>query len=138
MRFAAPLALLVSILAACVIPLAAHHSVPETFDISKETTIQGLVTRIEWRNPHARYWVDARNGDGAVESWEMELAPPNALRRTLGVEFINAGDRVTVAVWRAKDGSRLATVLTLTVPDGRVFNFSRDTRNPWRTISTAK
>jgi len=112
-------------------PLAAHHSVPATFDVSKEITIRGAVTRIEWTNPHGRLWVDARNDDGTVSNWELELPPPNALKRSLGLDFIKPGDQVTVELWRAHDGSRLANTLTLTVPDGRVFNFSRSTTTTW-------
>jgi len=118
--------------------VAAHHSITGTFDISKEITIQGVITKIEWKNPHSRFWVDARNDDGAVSNWELELAPPNALKRSLGLDFIKAGDQVTVVLWQAKDGSRLANTLTLTVPDGRVFNFPRDTRNNWEMLPSPK
>jgi hypothetical protein len=118
--------------AASLMPVAAHHSVPEIFDISTEITIRGVVTKIEWTNPHARFWVDARNDDGTVSNWELELPPPNALKRSLGSDFIKPGHYVTVVLWRAKDGSRLANTLTLTAPDGRVFNSSRDTTANWR------
>ena len=124
-------AIFVLTFAASLKPVAAHHSVPETFDISKEITIRGVVTKIEWTNPHTRFWVDARNDDGTVSNWELELPPPNALKRSLGVDFMKPGDQVTVVLWRAKDGSRLANTLTLTVPDGRVFNSSRDTTTSW-------
>ena len=50
-------------LVAYVIPVRAHHSVELTYDVSKIVTIQGVVTKIEWRNPHSRIWVDAQNGD---------------------------------------------------------------------------
>jgi Family of unknown function (DUF6152) len=124
-------AIFVLTFAASVMPVAAHHSVPETFDVSKEITIQGPVTKIEWTNPHGRFWVDARNDDGTVSNWELELPPPTVLKRRLGLDFIKFGDQVTVDLWRAKDGSLLANTLTLTVPDGRVFNFSRSTTTSW-------
>jgi len=86
----------------------------------------GVVTRIEWANPHARLWVDVKNDDGTVSGWEMELPPPNALKRELGsLEFVKQGDQVSVNLWPAKDGSRLAHTLTLTTPDGRVMAFPR-------------
>jgi hypothetical protein len=119
--------------AASVMPLAAHHSVSATFDVSKEITIRGAVTKIEWTNPHGRFWVDARNDDGTVSNWELELPPPTVLKRRFGLGFIKLGDQVTVDLWRAKDGSLLANTLTLTVQDGGVFNFSRDTTTGWRT-----
>jgi len=111
------------LLTAAVMPMLAHHSVPGTFDINTTITIQGVVTKTEWMNPHARFWVDARNGD----SWELELPPPNALKRANGgsLDFLKQGDQVTVNLWRAKDGSRLAHALTLTLPDGRVLEFPR-------------
>ena len=138
MRFRTRLAMFVLTFATSVMPVAAHHSVATMFDISKEITIQGVVTRIEWTNPHTRFWMDAKNDDGTVSNWELELAPPNALKRNLGVDFIKAGDQVTVILWQAKDGSRLANALTLTVPNGRVFNFSRDTRSNWEMRASPK
>lgn len=138
MKFRMAVAIVVLTVAASVMPLVAHHSVPGTFDVSKEITIRGAVTKIEWTNPHGRFWVDARNEDGTVSNWELELPPPNALKRNLGLDFIKLEDQVTVDLWRAKDGSPLANTLTLTVPDGRVFNFSRSTTTNWRTPASAK
>jgi hypothetical protein len=115
-------------LVASVVPLLAHHSVPAEYDISKTITIRGVVTRTEWMNPHARFWVDAKNDDGTVATWEMELPAPNALKKDERgkLDFVKQGDQVTVTLWRAKDGSRLAHALTLTVPGGRVMNFPRN------------
>ena len=114
-------------LAVSVMPGLAHHSVPAQYDVDREISIRGVVTRIEWMNPHARFWVDAKNDDGTVSNWEMELPPPNALRRERGGrDFVKQGDQVGVNLWRAKDGSRLAHALTLTTPDGRVMNFPRN------------
>ncbi len=138
MKLRMAVAIFVLTFAASVMPVAAHHSVPGTFDISKEITIRGPVTRIEWANPHARFWVDARNDDGTISNWELELPPPNAVKRSFGLDFIKAGDQVSVDLWRAKDGSRLANTLTLTVPDGRVFNFSRNTTITWETPARPK
>ena len=113
-----------------VMPMLAHHSVEGQYDIDKIVTIQGVVFKIVWANPHARLWVDT---DGAVSSWEMELPPPNALKiRNVKMDF-KEGDQVTVTFWRAKDGSRLGHVLTLTAPDGRVMNFPRIMGNPANT-----
>ena len=73
MKLRMAVAISVLALAASVRPVSAHHSVPETFDISKEITIRGAVTKIEWTNPHGRFWVDGRNDDGTVSNWELEL-----------------------------------------------------------------
>src|SRR5262249_4479309 len=109
-----------------VMPMFAHHSVEVQYDTGTTVTIQGVVSKIEWVNPHARLWVDTRSADGTVSSWEMELPAPNALKiRNVGIDFVKQGDQVTVTLWRAKDGSRLGNALTLTTPDGRVLNFPR-------------
>ena len=138
MKLRMAVAIFVLAFAASVIPVAAHHSVPATFDVSKEITIRGIVAKIEWANPHARFWVDVRNDDGTVSNWELELPPPNALKRELGLDFIKPGDQVTVELWPAKDRSRLANTLTLRVPDGRVFNFSRSTTPNWEMLTGPK
>jgi Family of unknown function (DUF6152) len=138
MKLRTAVAIFVLTFAASVMPVAAHHSVQETFDVSKEITIRGAVTKIEWANPHARFWVDARNDDGTVSNWELELPPPTVLKRRFGLGFIKPGDQVTVDLWRAKDGSLLANTLTLTVAGGGVFNFSRDTTTSWRTSASPR
>jgi Family of unknown function (DUF6152) len=114
-------------LAASVMPLLAHHSVRGEYDVNRTIAIQGVVTGIEWMNPHAHFWVEVKNDDGTVSDWKMELPSPNALTNdSLKRDFIKQGDRVAVNFWPAKDGSRLAHTLTLTLPDGRVLNFPRD------------
>jgi hypothetical protein len=72
------LAVIVSVLGltASVSPMLAHHAVPAQYDVSRTITIHGVVTRIEWMNPHAHFWVEAKNDDGTVSNWEMELPSP--------------------------------------------------------------
>jgi hypothetical protein len=108
------------------IPMLAHHSVEKQYDINQMVTIQGVVTEVEWVNPHARLFVNTNYPDGTVSAWVMELPAPNALKiRGVNTDFVREGDQVTVTLWRAKDGSRLGHALTLTAPDGRVMNFPR-------------
>jgi hypothetical protein len=119
--------LFVIVVAASVIPVAAHHSVSQMFDTSKEITIQGMITKIEWTNPHARLWVDAKNENGAVSNWELQLPAPNAIRyENVNRDFVKAGDQVTVVLWRAKNGSAVAHALTVTVPGGHAYSFPRE------------
>src|SRR5690242_6460755 len=114
-----------------VMPMLAHHSVEGQYDTDKIVTVQGAVTKMVWVNPHARFWVDTSNGISPVSSWEMELPPPNALKiRGVTMDFVKEGEQVTVTLWRAKDGSRLGHVLTLTGPDGRVMDFAKILRMP--------
>lgn len=113
-------------LTASLTPLLAHHSVAAQYDISKTIMIQGTVTKTEWLNPHAHVWVDAKNDDGTVSNWEIEMGAPNGMiREGVTKDFLKQGDQITASVWRAKDGSRLANALTLTLPDGRTLKLSQ-------------
>jgi hypothetical protein len=120
------LALAVFGLGVAMMPMLAHHSVEAQYDTGKVVTIQGVVTKIVWVNPHALVWLDTSNGANPISSsWEMELPPPNALKiRNVKMDFAE-GDQVTVTFWRAKDESRLGHALTMTGPDGRVMDFPR-------------
>jgi hypothetical protein len=113
-------------LALSVAPLLAHHSTAAEYDISKTTTIQGTVTRVEYMNPHARVGLDAMNADGTVSRWELDLASPSALMKEgISRGFVMQGEQVSVTLWRAKDGSLLGYPLTITFPDGRMINLPR-------------
>ena len=102
------------------IPLLAHHSFQAEFDAAKAVTLTGVVTKLEWTNPHAHFYLDVKGADGKIENWNLELASPNVLRR-LGWnrEIFKVGETVTVFCAQAKDGSNLASARTVTLPDGR-------------------
>jgi hypothetical protein len=102
------------------IPVLAHHSFVAEFDASKPITLHGVVTKVEWANPHARFYIDVKDDTGKVTTWDLELASPNALRR-LGWtrDFLQVGGVVTVFGSLAKDGSKMASARTVTLADGR-------------------
>jgi hypothetical protein len=122
MRAEFPLILLAA--ASAAVPLLAHHSVAAKFDKSKTLTLRGAVSRIEWMNPHARFWLDTSEDNGPA-TWEFELPSPVALVRNQGLQrdFIKVGDQLTVTLWRAKDGSRVAHALSVTLPRGQIIEF---------------
>jgi hypothetical protein len=103
-----------------VFPALAHHAFGLQYDPSKSTTLKGIVTKIEWTNPHAHFYVDVKDENGNVTNWNMELASPNALRR-LGWtrEILKVGDEVAVFGAPAKDGTKMANARTVTLADGR-------------------
>jgi len=103
------------------LPLAAHHSFAAEYDESKPITLTGTVTKLEWLNPHAHFYVDIKDKDtGTVTNWEFELAALNALiRRGWTRNSLKPGDVVTVEGFRAKDGSALVNAKTVTLSDGR-------------------
>jgi uncharacterized protein DUF6152 len=90
------------------------------YDASKSTTLHGVVTKVEWTNPHARFYVDVKDKSGTLANWNLELAIPNALRR-LGWtrDVLKVGDEVSVLVAPAKDGTKMANARTVTLSDDR-------------------
>jgi len=105
------------------VPLAAHHSFAAQYDRTKPKTLTGPVTKLDWINPHARFFIDNKEADGKVINWEVELGPPAMLMRNGWTRTsLVIGATVTVNGSLAKDGSHLLNASTVTLSDGkRVF-----------------
>ena len=113
--FAASLAL-----ASAAVPVFAHHSFAAQYDRAKPVELMGLVTKVDWINPHARFFVDVKDSADKLVNWEIELGPPAGLmRRGWTRNSLKIGDRVTVNGFLAKDGSSLANASTVSLSDGR-------------------
>ena len=100
-----------------------HHSFAAEYDANKPVTLKGIVTKVEWTNPHARFYVDVKDERGQVTNWNLELASPNVLVRNGWTrKSLSVGDEVTVQGSAAKDGSKMANARAVTLADGkRVF-----------------
>jgi len=100
--------------------LLAHHSFAAQYDRNKPATLTGPVTKVDWINPHARFFVDAKDASGKVVNWEIELAAPAMLlRRGWTRNSLKVGENVTVNGSLAKDGSNLLNASTVTLSDGK-------------------
>ena len=101
-------------------PMLAHHSFSAEFDGSKLIELKGVVTRIEWANPHVYFYLDVKDDKGASTNWGCETTSPGALRRQgWNRESLKVGDQVIVDGYPARDGSKLADARRVTLPDGR-------------------
>ncbi len=90
------------------------------YDANKPMKITGTVTKMEWMNPHARFYVDVKGDDGKVTNWNFELgAIPVLLKQGWRRDSLKTGDQVTVEGSLAKDGSSSANARRVTLPDGR-------------------
>jgi hypothetical protein len=107
-------------LVAATVPVFAHHSFAAEFDGNKQIKLTGVVTKMDWVNPHAYIYLDVKGDDGAVVNWGIETGAPNVLYR-MGwrKDDLKAGDAVTVEAFLAKDGSHTAAARSVKFPDGR-------------------
>ncbi len=103
-----------------VVPLSAHHSFAAEFDAAKQVNLSGVVTKVEWMNPHTYFYVDVKDPQtGKVENWACEMGSPNGLTRQGWTRnTLHVGMVVTLEGTRAKDGTSRANVRNVLV-DGK-------------------
>ena len=99
---------------------SAHHSFAAEFDRDMPITVTGTVTKVEWANPHARFYIDAKDESGKTVNWDFELASPNGLmRRGWNRNSMKLGDLVTVTGHRAKNNPLVGNASSVTMADGK-------------------
>jgi hypothetical protein len=104
--------------------VAAHHSFSAEFDVAAMVTFQGVVSKVEWSNPHIHIYVDVKDESGKVTTWDMEGNPPTVLlRRGVTRSVVNVGDAITITGFRARDGSTRASRFQVTAKEGTTYNF---------------
>ena len=126
------LAMTLGLLAGTAPFLLAHHSFSAEYDSNQPVKVTGVVTRIDWTNPHIWFFVDVKDDQGKTTNWGFSGAPPGVLqRRGIAKTVMKTGDVIVVEGFRARDGSNNASGGRVTFSDGRsVFTASNEDRAP--------
>ncbi len=97
-------------------PSWAHHSFAAEYDAKKPVTLKGVVTKVDWMNPHVYFYIDVEDDKGGVANWALEMGPPNGLQRAGWTRnTMQVGDEVIVDGTLAKDGSKQANARSVTM-----------------------
>jgi hypothetical protein len=121
-----------ALIAAAALPVLAHHSFAAEFDANRPVKLDGVVTKMEWINPHSWIHIDVTTPAGEVQQWMIEGGAPNALlRRGWNRTSLPAGSKISVQGFQAKDGSFRANGRDITFADGtKLFVGSSGTGAP--------
>jgi hypothetical protein len=114
------------------VPMNAHHAFSAEFDAKRPVKLRGVVTKMEWINPHSWIHIDVKDANGKVTPWMVEGGAPNALlRRGFTKKSLPVGTEVLIEGYQAKDGSMRANGRDITLPDGsKLFVGSSGTGAP--------
>ena len=97
-----------------------HHSFAAEFDAAQPITLTGTVTKVEWTNPHARFYIDVKDAAGKVVNWDLELGGSTQLvRRGWSRNTLKPGDVVTVSGFRARKEPNVGNAREVSLADGR-------------------
>ncbi len=110
----------------------AHHSIAGQFDMKTTLRLTGVVSRVDWANPHVYLHLDVTDAAQKTTTWKLETLPVAMLRKAgITKKMLMNGETVSMDICPARDGTKhLGYVLNVRYPDGRVFQFERDPNAP--------
>jgi len=110
-------------------PLAAHHAVSAEFNADKIITLKGVVSKVDWVNPHIFVYFDVKDDSGKVTTWRLQSLPPLFFKGSgLTKEKLMDGSEATITAYPAKDGTDdFGFLLKLSYPDGHFYNLGGGT-----------
>jgi hypothetical protein len=104
------------------VPVLAHHSFAVEYDATKPISGSGVISKVEWTNPHMRVYVDVTDEKGTVTTWNLELGSPNSVvRRGWKPADLKPGEKITFKGFGGRAILTRAAADTLTLADGRSF-----------------
>ena len=112
-------------------PAVAHHPFSAEYDWKQPVTVTGTVSKLDWANPHAHLYVDAKDAEGRTKNWSFELGGLNALT-TAGWSktVLKMGDTVVIDAWLSKSQGNLANLKSVKLPDGRELSGASSIADP--------
>jgi hypothetical protein len=118
------LALAAAVVLSSVVPLYAHHAVSAEFNAEKVITIKGVVSKVDWVNPHIFVYIDVKDESGKVTTWRLQSLPPLFFKGSgLTKEKLLDGSEATISLYPAKDGTdAFGFLLKLAYPDGHFYD----------------
>ena len=117
----------------------AHHSFAAEFDADKKLAMTGVVTKVEWTNPHVYFFIEVDADGGKFEEWAFEMGSPNGLmRRGWTRDTLEVGTEVIISGTQARDGSNKGNAQTVTLAENCQRLFAGTSQRDFVEDDTAK
>jgi hypothetical protein len=122
---------LISAVLICAAPILAHHPFTAEYDWKKPVTVSGTVSKVDWSNPHAHIYLDAKGTDGKTQNWTFELGGISALTRAgWAKDTVKTGDTVTVDAWLSRNSNTVGNAKSVTLSNGRELSGASSISDP--------